>query len=58
MILSDQDEDGTHIKGSVFNMFHSLWPIYKNDGFLNSMLTPVIKAKKGAETSVLLSKGL
>ena len=24
MILSDQDEDGTHIKGLVFNMFHSL----------------------------------
>lgn len=50
MILSDQDEDGTHIKGLVFNMFHSLWPtLYKNDGFLNSMLTPVIKAKKGAQ---------
>jgi DNA topoisomerase-2 len=50
MILSDQDEDGTHIKGLVFNMFHSLWPtLYKNDGFLNSMLTPVIKAKKGSQ---------
>ena len=33
----------------VFNMFHSLLPMYKNDGFLNSMLTPVIKAKKGAQ---------
>ena len=50
MILSDQDEDGTHIKGLVFNMFHSLWPsLYKQNGFLNSMLTPVIKAKKGKE---------
>ena len=48
MILSDQDEDGTHIKGLVFNMFHSLWPsLYTQSGFLNSMLTPVIKAKKG-----------
>lgn len=47
MILSDQDEDGTHIKGLVFNMFHSLWPsLYRKPGFLNSMLTPVIKAKK------------
>jgi DNA topoisomerase II len=50
MILSDQDEDGTHIKGLVFNMFHSLWPsLYKNPGFINSMLTPVIKAKKGSQ---------
>lgn len=50
IILSDQDEDGTHIKGLVFNMFHSLWPsLYKLDGFLNSMLTPVIKAKKASQ---------
>jgi DNA topoisomerase II len=50
MILSDQDEDGTHIKGLVFNLFHSLWPtLYKNPGFINSMLTPVIKAKKGSQ---------
>lgn len=48
MILADQDEDGSHIKGLVFNIFHSLWPsLYKAEGFLNSMLTPVIKAKKG-----------
>lgn len=50
MILSDQDEDGTHIKGLVFNIFHTLWPsLYVNSGFLNSMLTPVIKAKKGKQ---------
>ena len=50
MILADQDEDGTHIKGLVFNMFHTLWPsLYKYEGFLNSMLTPVIKAKKAGK---------
>jgi DNA topoisomerase II len=50
MILSDQDDDGTHIKGLVFNMFHTLWPtLYKCDGFLNSMLTPVIKARKSGK---------
>ena len=48
LIMADQDEDGTHIKGLVFNLFHSLWPsLFKMDGFLNSMLTPVVKAKKG-----------
>ena len=48
LIMADQDEDGTHIKGLVFNLFHTLWPsLYNMEGFLNSMLTPVIKAKKG-----------
>ena len=48
LIMADQDEDGTHIKGLVFNLFHTLWPsLYNMEGFLNSMLTPVVKAKKG-----------
>ena len=35
MIMADQDDDGTHIKGLIFNLFHSLWPsLYKIDGFL------------------------
>lgn len=46
LILTDQDEDGSHIKGLIFNLFESLWPsLYRYDGFLNTMLTPVIKAK-------------
>ena len=47
MVLTDQDEDGSHIKGLLFNLFESLWPsLFDYTGFLISMLTPVVKIKK------------
>lgn len=37
--------DGFHIKGLLFNVFQTLWPsLYKKDGFMTCMLTPIIKA--------------
>lgn len=46
LFLTDQDEDGSHIKGLLFNLFDSLWPsLFKLKGFLNSMLTPIVKVK-------------
>ena len=47
-ILTDQDEDGSHIKGLVFNLFETLWTsLFSLRGFLTTILTPVIKATKG-----------
>lgn len=51
MIMTDQDVDGSHIKGLIFNMFHTLWPsLLKDHAFLTSMMTPIVKATKGKVT--------
>ena len=53
LVLADQDVDGYHIRGLLFNLFHSLWPsLFNTPGFLTSMLTPVVRvfARGGAKS--------
>jgi DNA topoisomerase-2 len=49
MIMADQDHDGSHIKGLVMNLFHTEWPSLLENGFICTLLTPLLKASKGKE---------
>jgi DNA gyrase/topoisomerase IV subunit B len=48
LMLTDQDMDGSHIKGLIINMLHTLWPsLVKRTNFVQSLNTPIVKAIKG-----------
>lgn len=51
MIMTDQDHDGSHIKGLIINYLHHFWPsLVRRPGFLLEFVTPIVKAKRGKET--------
>ena len=44
MIMSDQDHDGSHIKGLVINFIHHYWPeLFALPGFLQQFITPIVR---------------
>ena len=58
MYMTDQDLDGSHIKGLCINLFHSEWAsLTKIPGFLSFMNTPILRAKKGAQTMLFYNDG-
>jgi DNA topoisomerase-2 len=49
MIMTDQDHDGSHIKGLLINLFATFWPeLLQLPGFLQEFITPIVKVKKGS----------
>jgi len=49
MIMTDQDVDGSHIKGLIINLIGFYWPdLLKHYGFVTEFITPIVKAKKGS----------
>lgn len=49
LFMTDQDLDGSHIKGLGINLFQSEWStLTEIPGFIGFMNTPILKAKKGA----------
>ena len=48
VFMTDQDLDGSHIKGLCINLFQNEWlSLTKIPGFIGFMNTPILKARKG-----------
>jgi len=58
LFMTDQDLDGSHIKGLCINLFHSEWPsLALIPGFIGFMNTPILKARKGSQELVFYNDG-
>ena len=58
LFMTDQDLDGTHIKGLGLNMFECVWPsLLEIDGFIGFMNTPILKATKNKKTLEFYNDG-
>lgn len=57
LVMTDQDYDGSHIRGLIINMFHELWhQLIEIPGFITYMATPIVKATKASKTLSFFSQ--
>ena len=58
VLMTDQDLDGSHIKGLSINLFQSEWPgLVEIPGFIGFMNTPILKAHKGSQELIFYNEG-
>ena len=58
VFMTDQDLDGSHIKGLCINLFQNEWSSLTHiPGFIGFMNTPILKAKKGQQEIKFYNEG-
>lgn len=58
LFMTDQDLDGSHIKGLGINLFDSEWKsLVEVPGFIGFMNTPILKARKGTQELMFYNDG-
>jgi DNA topoisomerase-2 len=58
VFMTDQDLDGSHIKGLCINLFQNEWPsLCRIPGFIGFMNTPILKSKKGTQENKFYNEG-